>query len=505
MKIQSLGHSCFVVEITGDRPEPIRILADPWITDHVVGDMCGRYPRIRIDFARLPAIDAIYISHSHTDHLDPYSLVLLRESLPTPPILLLPISIAYLEPLLTEHLPGWQQTWLRENEPFEFPGVEVSALFNLETRATNEDDVMVLVVRNRHEVLVSESDALLPCADPDARACIASLFLDLDEEAGPPTRVFLTTRNELEGTMRSLRALSSDERRESAAESEEMMLEEVEGILAPAGDEITAPWDLPGMVRIVIGQGIAYPQDLDPEWNRVLFPISLADRARAETAVAESFGYDLAVFALHGGEEIALEEGQIRHSRIPWLEVLDQEQDRRFDATVERFESELRVAPLLDGERDSATQRERILAVMNGRFLPWWIGSRNPPVEHILAQGGGEYRIRVRYGSSSEFEVEDYVARHSSLRFAATTPTDDPDQIDEEYWANDLEDYLDGRADDFSTFCRRPPGGRATRLWDSLGMPYLNDDLVTRKHTLHFRRAEEGKSSAEWVLGIWRG
>lgn len=512
MRVHSLGHSCFIVEIAGDRPEPVRILADPWISDHVVGDMCGRFPRIRIDYARLPPIDAVYLSHSHTDHLDPYSLIQLRECLPAPPLLLLPASLRYLEPLFAEHLGAWPRLFLSEDEPVDLDGVEVSALFNLETRATNEDDVMVLVVRTAQEVLVSESDALLPFADPDARESIASLFLDVedgeaegDDPEPPPNRVFLTTRNELAATMASLRALSPEERRAAATESAAETLSEIDGILAPAGGELAAPWDLPGMVRLVIGQGIAWPQQLDDEWNRVLFPISISDRAAFERQVAASYGYDLPIEALHGGESIRIEGGTVRRGRIPWLEVLDREESRRFDPSIDRTESVLPVAPLRDGVRDPAAQRRRILEVLNTRFLPWWIGARNPPVEHVLSRGGGEYRVRVRYGSQRDHAIEDYVAGFERLRFAPAEPTGDPQRIDEEYWANDLEDYLDGLADDFSTFCRRPPGGRATRLWDSLGFPYLNDDLVARKHAHHFRRAEQGLSSEEWVLAVWRG
>jgi hypothetical protein len=511
MRIHSFGHSCFLLEIAGDRPEPVRILADPWLSDHVVGDLCGRFPRIRIDWERLPPIDAVYISHSHTDHLDPYSLVQLRERLPEPPLLLLPASLRYLEPLFEEHLGSWPRVVLDEDEPVDLDGVEISALFNLETRATNEDDVMVLVVRSGSEVLVSESDALLPFADPEARESIASLFLEVGDtgadgsDGGAPSRVFLTTRNELAATMASLRALSPEERRAAAQESAAETLAEIDSIFAPAGGELAAPWDLPGMVRLVIGQGIAWPQQLDPEWNRVLFPISLSDRVAFERQVAASCGYDLPIEALHGGESVRIEGGVVRRGRIPWLEALDHEEQRRFDPSLDLWESVLPVAPLRDAPRDTAAQRVRILEVLNSRFLPWWIGSRNPPVEHLLSRGEGEYRIRVRFGSPRDPVIEDYVAGFARLRFEPAEPTGDPQRIDEEYWANDLEDYLDGLADDFSTFCRRPPGGRATRLWDSLGMPYLNDDLVARKHALHFRRAEQGLSSEEWVLALWRG
>ena len=509
MNISSLGHSCFLVEIEGDRSEPVRILADPWITDHVIGDLCGRYPRIRLDFEKLPTIDAIYLSHSHTDHCDPYSLLELRAKLPNAPTLLLPVSLAYLEPLFEEYLPEWPRQWLAEGEAIVLDGIEISALFNLETSATNEDDVMVLVVRNETEMLVSESDALLPFHDPGARESIASLFLELDDESAPVNRVFITTRNELGATMASLRALTPEARREAAAESAAATLEEIESILAPVedgmGGEFAAPWDLPGAVRLIIGQGIAAPQDFDAEWNRVLFPISLGDRARFETQVASQYGYELPIESMTGGDSVEIVGGVVTRKTIPWLTALDPEEERTFDPTLPKAETEFAIAPLIDGPRDLDRQRQLILDVLNRRFVPWWIGSRNPPVEHVLSQCGGQYRVRVRYGTASAFKTEDYVASFRRLEFTPAPPTDDRDAIQEEYWGNDLEDYLDGRADDFSTFCRRPPGGSSTRVWDSLGMPYLNDDLVAKKMRIHFDRAAAGKSGGDWVLPIWRG
>ncbi|MGA1533878.1 MAG: MBL fold metallo-hydrolase [Planctomycetota bacterium] len=502
MKIQSLGHSSFVVEIAGDRPEPVRILADPWVADHVIGDLCGRLPRVRIDWRALGPIDAVYLSHSHTDHLDPYSLLQLAQELPEPPLLLLPESLTYLQPLLAEELPAWPCAILAEGVPLDLHGVEVSALFNLETRGTNEDDVMVLVVRNEREILISEADACLPFHDDEACAAIEELLVGVGDEDEPPVRVFLTTKNELGGTMASLRADGPEARREAKREAWERTAEDAESILRPEG-----PWQLPGgVVRLLIGQGIAAPMDLLPEWNRVLFPVTLEERASIEREIAAANGLDLSIAALAGGHELTVESGAVGEpGPIPGVEVLDDEQVRSFDPEVPCWESSFPVAPLIDTPRDIGAQQRRFRALLNERFLPWWIGARNPPVEHLLAHHGGEYRIRIRYGSAEEFTVEDFVASFARLRFTPTTPAEDPSEVQEEYWGNDLEDYLDGRADDFSTFCRRPPGGSASTLWDCLGFPYLNDDLVERKLRFHFERARAGHTGGDWVLPIWRG
>lgn len=61
-----------------------------------------RTVKVRLDPKKIETIDAVYISHSHTDHFDPYTLVDLYKS--EKPILLLPFTLTYLAPLLREHL-----------------------------------------------------------------------------------------------------------------------------------------------------------------------------------------------------------------------------------------------------------------------------------------------------------------------------------------------------------------------------------------------------------------
>jgi L-ascorbate metabolism protein UlaG (beta-lactamase superfamily) len=53
----------------------VRILIDSWLSDYAVGDMMERTVKMRLDLSKISTIDAIYISHSHTDHFDPYTLV----------------------------------------------------------------------------------------------------------------------------------------------------------------------------------------------------------------------------------------------------------------------------------------------------------------------------------------------------------------------------------------------------------------------------------------------
>jgi len=113
MRITGFGHICFLAEIEPEPgAEPVRLLVDPWLCDVAAGDLMGRYPRVRFSVADLGRLDAIWISHSHTDHLDPGSLGRIwRELDPRPPILL-PQSLRFLGRDLLQRLVRHQDSLL---------------------------------------------------------------------------------------------------------------------------------------------------------------------------------------------------------------------------------------------------------------------------------------------------------------------------------------------------------------------------------------------------------
>jgi hypothetical protein len=76
-------------------------------------------------------------------------------------------------------------------------------------------------------------------------------------------------------------------------------------------------------------------------------------------------------------------------------------------------------------------------------------------------------------------------------------------QSSEEYWANDLEDLLDGRCDEFSLFCRQPFSVEQLRLWGCIATPLLNSEFVYKKVQLHFTRAQKGHTPKEWILEMY--
>lgn len=498
MKLTALGHSCFLLEIAPANGErPVRILGDPWLSDYLIGDLQGRYPRMRIDNSAFTPLDAIFLSHSHTDHLDPYALIRLWNELDSRPVILLPQSLLFLEEMFAEYLPAAELVFLRHDEAISFRGLDIKAFFNPETGATNEDDVMVLTVRNESELFVNESDAVLPFYHPMGRFKVQELIGNLDVE----TFCFHCIRNEGEATMSMLASRNSEDRAERLGRSVERTYEEIHEIFAPHDELDEDLWMHERLVRFVSGQGICYPQQVDKRWNRVLFPIRREDRVRMEQEIAESYECPITIEEFEPGVTYELRAGEIvSQEAAQGVELLDAESDRQFDPALELFEN-FPEGPLRSEARDVESQKQRILAALNERFLPHLIGSRNPPIEHILGESGGEYRVRVRFGTTVDPEDLDYRLSFKQLVFSEAAAEGDPD---EHYWANDIEDVLDGTADEFSTFARHPLPARAQRFWLSFGLPYLNNDLIEQKLRYHFERASKGKSLEEWVLAFYK-
>lgn len=497
MKITALGHSSFLVEIRGDNGAEVRILGDPWLTDCVIGDLMGRAPRVRLDMDELPMLDGIYLSHSHTDHLDPYTLVPLWAQLDPKPALIIPQSLAYLQPLLAEYLSDAHFIVLEENESQDLNGVMLRGLFNLEQNGTNEDDVMMLLAESESELFLAEADAVFPYHEAEARMSIAGLLeRDLD------CAVFLPIKNELDALMGSVHATDVEERHEIVSHAREQVLAEIDGTYTPISDDVDPLWGNPRVLRLIGGQGICFPQAIDKEWNRVLFPIPLELRARMETDIATDYSHELSIAAFQPGFTYTTQtDGSPEITRAAFVEVVDDPGDFAYDGSVERFE-DFPQTPLTDRIVARADLEPKLLETLNHRFLPWLIGRRQPPIEHLLSAYGGSYTVRVLFPTKEAIDEVDYRITFDRLHFECVEADDEAQEV---YWAADLDDYLEGLCDDFSTFCRRPAGGDARHLWDCLGMPYLNNDLVAKKLRFHFERAHKGESVESFVLPFWGG
>ncbi len=497
MKITALGHSCILLEFASeDTGESTRILVDPWLSDHATGDAMGRFPRLRFHTADLGPIHAVFLSHAHCDHLDPYTLVRLWRELETPPLLLIPVSLSFLLPIFHEHLPHLDVRVLHAHTPSPFRGLELLGFFDVGPDPTNEEDVMILVISHGSERVLIEADARLALELPEFRQYIGMLM----REEGIESAVFLTTENELTGTLESRGCATLEDRENLREYALDEMLEAVEELYTPTEDPGDL-WQGEHVLRLIHGQGLTAPHELDVRWHRILFPVRIADRVAAERAAAMRNGCKHLVDGLTVGSVHTIVAGRVVSvAPMRGLKLVDHEDQRTFDGQLEFF-PELPCAPVRFDERDPAHQRARVLELLNARFLPYLHGSRRPPVLHMLAGCGGTYRVRVHYGHVEGQAAWDYVLSYGARNFIEVAASHE--EPHEAYWGNDLEDFMEGRCDEYTTFSRQQFLVESMQLWACMATPLLHSDFVSKKVGLHFQRASEGLSPGSFVLPLY--
>lgn len=113
---------------------------------------------MRLDPEKLSTIDAIYISHAHSDHLDVYTLIEIYKY--ASPVLILPFTLRYLESLFQEFLPDAPIQWLSHRDTFLLKGIEIVGYMWSNPEISNEDDVMMIAISNDRELVFAEIDTI---------------------------------------------------------------------------------------------------------------------------------------------------------------------------------------------------------------------------------------------------------------------------------------------------------------------------------------------------------
>ncbi len=491
MKLHFLGHSEFILEMENASGRPVRILFDSWLSDFAFGDLLARNPRIVPDWKAFPRLDAVFLSHPHCDHFDPYTLRLLFET--QRPVILLPETIEFTAPLLQEFLDQPEIFLLHDRRETKFQGLSLFGRCFSQAAYTNEDDVMTLFAASDDEIFFTEVDSALP-ETIEVYTEVHDRFAAKDYS----TRVYAATRNELEALYIALDTPRGADRQRKIKQYVKRRREEMYHEYAKFDDDDSGTpeiWKLPRVVRILTGQGLAFAAEIDPDRQKASCPFPLTDVASLERETAKEFRRRIGIHDQEAGSVFDIRGAEIRKAPIAYasfqpLDFSGGEEIALGPDTLDR--------PLVDEVRDERTQESKILAALNNRFLPFQTAHRSAALKDLLlANEDRRYIIRIRYGTVEKNRTALY-----AFRFGGTSFQEIPNvkRFDESYWANDVDDFLEGRQDMFSTtFHHFTPGTRA-HFWACLGMPYLNSDLVEKKIRLHFERAAAGENVTDWVL-----
>jgi hypothetical protein len=524
MILTPLWHTEFLVDIKNSNGENIRILVDTWLSDYAVGDLMERTVKVAIDPIEIQTIDLIYISHSHTDHFDPYTLMEIYGKTPfvkgdkgdfvsenseqnpqssallqtaplqrslQKPILLLPFTLAYLVPLLREYLGDIQVEILYPKRTYSLKWIEITGYMFSQSDITNEDDVMMIAIASERELLFAEIDTVPDEYDAD----IATELFRIFDRREYDTRCYLASRNELEWQLR-MYDLSGNKKKAYRSEYISGRKEEIRSSYEKYEYEEYIDMDnimtLPGFVRGYIGQWLQYPTSLSVSLSEIsIFPLD--EIASMEADIARSFGYEFAQKALIPGRQYRLENGTIETGRkecaIGELRV----QSGKWQ-TWSEIARAYATWPLFPRDMHDiwGWEKKRILEVLNSRFLPYWSASPIASLRDALIKNSGVYRIQFTMNNSKLIIIFEYSLTNSIF---IEVPYIDGMHIDEDYWIDDILDFLDGKQDLYSNFWHKLDTKKVYRLWTCLGANFCNNDLVINKYRLHFERALRWETS----------
>jgi hypothetical protein len=428
MIITPLWHTEFLVDIANEVWENVRILVDSWLSDYAVGDMMERTTKVRLDPEKISTIDAIYISHAHTDHFDPYTLVEIYGTYPPPekgelegvlfqkseqtppnlpfsregwnpqkPILILPFTLRYLESIISEYLPSARVKWLGNRETLNLKWIEITWYMWPNPEITNEDDVMMIAISSYRELVFAEIDTISDPYDEEVQKSLYKVFTRKNYE----TACYIASRNCLEWLIPYYDL--TENRRE--AYRAKYIADQKEGILANYEKydyeeyaHFSNLYTLPGFIRGYVGQGIAYPRSLSEELYALsIFPLD--EIASIESDYARNAGYEFSQKALLAGRQYKLENGTIEQGRKECpIGILDNELQTVDNRSESRRQSERIYAswPLFPWGLSIAEIEEgkvKILEILNSRFLSYWSASPVASLRDVLIKNDGVYRI----------------------------------------------------------------------------------------------------------------
>lgn len=499
MILHSLGHSEALIEVTDANGKPYRLLSDAWLSRYSASDFMERNPPISVDSRQFPVVDGVFVSHSHADHLDPYFLTELSERVRFE--LLLPETLEYLVPVFKAYLPNQDIRILRNLEPYSpRPGITVAGLIFENDSVGNEEDVMTLKVEDGTDCVYLEVDTLPP-EIPEEREKLQKFLTDKPYR----TVCYVATRNELEGNLKIHDIVAPNERRKFAKSYVEERTEWMEWQYAMF-DEYEEEFEdfmrVKGFCRLFTGQGLRYPSVLSPELAAVnLLPLSKI--LEIENGLMKKYDRNFPQDVFEAGVSYEVSKGRTtRIGNVPGVTV------HRLDVRVDDVGTVLPVKrvfkPLRDEERDKARQERIVLGFLNGRLLPSKCADPDDNLKNLVLRNADRtYRVLVRFGTSKNFETKTFAWNFSKIGFECEGVATGNVRFDEDYWANDLEDFFDGTQELYSNFLHKLDADKGYRLWTVLGNDFLNHDLVQKKFAFHFERAARGGTPEEFVLSAY--
>lgn len=490
MKIHYLWHSEFLVEIENNNWEKINILCDSWLSDYVFWDMMKRYPTLEIDYSKLK-IDVIFLSHSHSDHLDPYILTEIYKNIIPRPTLLIPETMEFLIPIFKKYLPKQKIEILKNNKTFNFKWIDITWIIFQNDYLTNEDDVMTLAISNDKELLYTDVDTVPPENEESI-----NLLYDLFTQKNYESALYLSTRNELPWNFKIIWSNSTKQRIEIEKSYKEERSEEIEYNYYRFEEDFPNCSDiqeLPYFLKWLIWQWIVHPN----EESLKLRILKLEEEALIETKIAKKYQRNFKTIPFTPGKTHLIKNWNIEiWENIYFLNNFSINNPKT-DLNTDFFMKYISW-PLDERPWNYKAQEQKILKMLNSKFLPYYLWNSEDNLKNaILNSKNSKYVVKIRYWNSLNYFERNYYFSFWSMWFEEEIWKHW--EYNEDYWANDLEDFLEGSQELYTNFWHTLTPKKTYRVWTMLWANFLNNDILYKKYDFHFKRAKAWRSVESFI------
>ncbi len=364
---------------------------------------------------------------------------------------------------------------------------------------TNEDDVMMLEVANEREMVFAEIDTVPDMEDETVARALYRVFTRKSYE----TACYIASRNVLEWQIPlydTPPAKRKAYRDTYIAEQKESMKMQYEKYDYEEFAHFPNLYTLPGFVQGYIGQGIAYPRSISAELaDMAIWP--LEEMVSVEQDYAREASYEFSQKALLPGRQYRIEGGTIETGRkecpIARLIKPDTHSPKSLSDTPPRIYAHGPLFPRVLSDADISAARERILDILDHRFLTYWSASPIASLRDALIRNNGIYRIGCTLDDTKYiFEYSTGVSGFREVAYESLM------YLDEEYYVTDIIDFLEWRQEMYSSFWHALDPKKVYRLWTCLGANYMNHDITLAKYRLHFERARAWLTAADYVTPV---
>jgi hypothetical protein len=253
-------------------------------------------------------------------------------------------------------------------------------------------------------------------------------------------------------------------------------------------------------MKAFVWQWIVFPTRVNPDFLKLRI-LTLEEEEKLEKEIAKEYGFNYPIKSFVPWKSYKIENRTFKEIwDILFLKEIKYSNPKT-DIETPVFLPEM-FWPLNDVKRNFKAQESIILDLLNNRFLPYRLANTEDPFKNaILNSPNHKYVVKIIYGTLEDNFPKNYYYDFSSLKFEEEKWKHE--HYNEDYWANDLEDFFNGRQELYSNFLHNLDPKKTYRLWTCLWANFLNNDLIYKKFNFHFKRASIWRDVNSYVLKKW--